>query len=865
MTLKTPITHGRFLPGSMIANRWRVVALLGEGGMGEVYRADDLKLGEAVALKFLPERLERDPNLRERFLGEARLARQVAHPNVCRVYDVGEIDGRPFLSMEYVDGEDLGTLLRRIGRLPRDKAVQTAREMCAGLAAAHAQGILHRDLKPSNVMLDGRGHARLTDFGLAVAADAAANDGDLLVGTPAYMAPEQLDGAPPSVATDLYSLGLVLYELFTGRHAFEASDAAALAYLKQHATPSPPSQITPDVDPITERAILRCLSPDPAQRPSSAVALAAALPGGDPLAAAVAAGETPSPELVAAGTGEDAIDARRIALLALGFVVALVALFALAPSRQLLQRAPLRKTPEVMMERARTIAERFGYSNRADESGILLYNSALARGLARQFGLRDVGTADRDAFQNAFGMFYRSSPAPMVPYSPNRPYPTNDDPPLERPGMTRMVLDGALRLALFEAVPPLTDAAQPDSTPDWRSVLEFLGFDWATLTADSLRLVPSQPFDRRMAWNAIVPIAGHPERLHIEAAAMHGRIVFMRILPVSDMLRANPFHEPTAVIHMANSVTAAIGLVFVAVILFVALRHIRSGRADVTGAVRVALVATLLSSGADLFVAHRGGGWVTIPPLFVEMMKAAVFTFALAFGIYLAIEPVLRRTWPQVMVSWARAVEGRWNDVRVGRDVLLGLTFGVGLFVALYGLQMLWSIVTGHPVLPGALDSPADQTDTLSGGGWPYGQVLKRCVNGLFEALLVGSGLAVTTVATRSKWAAILAAMFLGLVFAWTPDTLVQPFDAVAIVIRVAVLVAIIVNVGLVAGTAYFVTQEILCVFPLAAPGSSWYWPATAVGVGFLVLVAVLSVRAGLGGKLTVALPDESAPAPRRT
>ena len=177
----------------MIAGRYRVVALLGRGGMGEVYRADDTKLGEAVALKFLPERLEDDVSLRERFLGEARLARQVAHPNVCRVYDLGEVDGRLFLSMEYVDGEDLATLLRRIGRLPEEKAVQLAQQMCAGLQAAHEQGIVHRDLKPANVMIDGRGRARITDFGLAAVAESVTG-AEATAGTPAYMAPEQLLG-----------------------------------------------------------------------------------------------------------------------------------------------------------------------------------------------------------------------------------------------------------------------------------------------------------------------------------------------------------------------------------------------------------------------------------------------------------------------------------------------------------------------------------------------------------------------------------------------------------------------------------------------------------------------------------------------
>src|SRR5579884_4043104 len=159
--------ESRFLPGAVLADRYRIVALLGRGGMGEVYRADDLTLGQQVALKFLPEAVANNESAVVRFRNEVRLARQVSHPNVCRVYDVGEIDGHLFLSMEYVDGEDLSSLLRRIGRLPEDKALEIARRLCAGLAAANEKGILHRDLKPSNVMLDGRGQVLLTDFGLA--------------------------------------------------------------------------------------------------------------------------------------------------------------------------------------------------------------------------------------------------------------------------------------------------------------------------------------------------------------------------------------------------------------------------------------------------------------------------------------------------------------------------------------------------------------------------------------------------------------------------------------------------------------------------------------------------------------------------
>ncbi len=233
---------GGFTPGTILAGRYRVIGLLGRGGMGEVYRADDLKLGQPVALKFLPRALAVDTVQRERFLAEVRIARQVAHPNVCRVYDIAELDGQQFLSMEYIDGEDLASLLKRIGRLPPDKALDIARQICAGLAAAHDRGVLHRDLKPANVMLDGRGRVRITDFGLAVAADASGLEADVS-GTPAYMAPEQFAGKGASVRSDIYGLGLVLYELYTGKRAFTAASLHELRARKERGDAAAPVRV----------------------------------------------------------------------------------------------------------------------------------------------------------------------------------------------------------------------------------------------------------------------------------------------------------------------------------------------------------------------------------------------------------------------------------------------------------------------------------------------------------------------------------------------------------------------------------------------------------------------------------------------
>ena len=288
----------QFVPGTMLAGRYRIVGLVGRGGMGEVYRAEDLKLGQTVALKFLPKKIAH-PDRLARFHQEVRLARQVSHPNVCRVHDIAEAGGQHFLSMEYIDGEDLAALLRRIGRLPSDKALELARQLCAGLAAAHERKVLHRDLKPANVLIDGRGRAHLVDFGLADLTGER-RPAPEIAGTPGYMAPEQQEGREATTRTDVYALGLVLYEMFTGKRALTLEGTFHGGRSEIGEPHVRPSTHIPELDPAIERVIMRCLEHDPARRPPSAIAVAAALPGGNPLAAALAAGETPSPDMVAA-------------------------------------------------------------------------------------------------------------------------------------------------------------------------------------------------------------------------------------------------------------------------------------------------------------------------------------------------------------------------------------------------------------------------------------------------------------------------------------------------------------------------------------------------------------------------------------
>jgi tetratricopeptide (TPR) repeat protein len=291
----------RFAPGQMLVGRYRMVNRIGRGGMGDVWRADDLTLQMQVAVKVIHTAR---PDSRARLLNEVRLSRQITHASVCRVFDVNETDGGiVFYTMELVVGEDLASLLRRVGRLPSDKVVDIARQLCAGLLAAHARGVLHRDLKPGNILIDDRGQVKITDFGIAI----SRGDAELhrLTGTPGYMAPEQrVQGATLSERTDLYALGVVLYELLTGRHPFpRAGDAAR---------PPVPSSVVGHVDPRLEQIVMQLLAINPDDRPPSAMALALAL-------------ATAAPSLQTAGASSPGGRSRTRWIVASAAAVALVA------------------------------------------------------------------------------------------------------------------------------------------------------------------------------------------------------------------------------------------------------------------------------------------------------------------------------------------------------------------------------------------------------------------------------------------------------------------------------------------------------------------------------------------------------------
>jgi serine/threonine-protein kinase len=683
------VDEGRFLPGTLIAGRYRVISLLGRGGMGEVYRATDLTLGQSVALKFLPEAAASNERLLERFHNEVRVARQVSHPNVCRVYDIGEADGYPFISMEYVDGEDLASLLSRIGRLPADKALDISRRLCAGVAAAHERGIIHRDLKPHNIMLNKRGEVVIMDFGLAAVADEL-RGAEARNGTPAYMAPEQLRGDSATARSDIYALGLIIYELFTGKRVWEANSIPELIAAQESARPSSITTVVSDADPAIERVILRCLAPDPAQRPQTALSVAAALPGGDPLAAALAAGETPSPELVAA-SGKTKGIALRWAAPCLAIVLLGVLVYPLAWWKvSILAARPIDHPPEVLATKAREIASALGYTDKPrDWTGWYYDNIDYSRWLRNRPGRKDWSRFYQA--ETPYRYFYRESPQWLA--SPPDGELNDDRPPMIEPGMVRVKLDTTGKLRQFEAIAPrFTKPGAASAEPDFAAVFRLAGFDIGKFSETEPVYSPPQAFDLRRAWTGT-----HPDmpdmKITLELAFWRGKLTsFFIIWPWTSMDGAppSPATPQQRAFGLFALLSTGIGLCFV---IWLTRRNIRHNRGDRRGAMRLAVAGVLLSVAGWLFRMHFMPNDDVIAHMF-QQLSWSVFYGTMLWLLYMALEPAIRARWPHSLITWNRVLAGQWRDARVGSHVLIGATIATAMiYMLLWGTW--WSVEAG--------------------------------------------------------------------------------------------------------------------------------------------------------------------------
>jgi serine/threonine-protein kinase len=812
--------------------------------MGEVFRADDLKLGQSVALKFLPEDVDRDPARLTQLHTEVRMARQVSHPNVCRVYDIDEVEGHTFLSMEYVDGEDLASLLRRIGRFPQDRALEIARQVCAGLAAAHERGVVHRDFKPANVMIDGAGKVRVTDFGLA-----GVSGETIRAGTPAYMAPEQLSGGEVTVRSDIYALGLVLYEVFTGQRALEGRNLAELIKQREQSGIVPPCVLVKDLDPDIESGIMRCLRPEPEARPASALAVAASLPGGDPLAAALAAGETPSPAMVAAAGMTDAMSSRHTMLAAAWMAIALVATLLMYQRVLLVNRIPIPKPPDALADRAQEALGKLGYSEtpQATASGMtmsgdyLRYVDQTSTALDRW---KNLGTLRPESLV----FWYRTSPRLLVPWGRDANL-QGTNPPLNVSGMTLAVLDASGRLSEFHAVPEPIDSGTPHEATRWSALFDAAALDMRSFASVPPKWNPLGFADERAAWEGRP--ADRPDlTFRVEAAAYHGRVVFFVVSgPWTHSARAIPASSSRfndALDWLAGLIMP--GLMAAGAIL--ARHNVKLQRGDRVGAFRASSIIFVMSLTAwALGSTHVPDVGQEINRIFQAIGSGGLLDAAILWLTYLGLEPYVRRTSPDSLIGWTRLISGRWNDPHVGRDVIIGVSAGL-LMTVLFPLYYLLPPLAGRPepipVLP--------DLRPFLGVRHVLGGLVSQMSSAIFNGMLGTVGLTTFVILFKRRFLAITAA-----ILCFTPVAVSGMFNPgypmLALAIGAAIIVifvVVIVRVGLLGAIAALATHFILLRAPLTTDLSTWWGP---IGVWSIAMVAAIGFGACYIARSSGAIP----------
>lgn len=823
-----------FPTGTIIASRYRIVARLGGGGMGVVYRAEDLTLGQTVALKFLPADFAQNATWLEQFRGEVRVARTVTHPNVCRIYDIVETDGEHFISMEYIDGEDLASLLRRIGRIPRDKALEISHQLCSGLAAAHAAGVLHRDLKPANVMLDGTGRVRITDFGLA-GSIVDLRDDRRIAGTPAYMAPEQITGRRVDERSDIYALGLVLYELFTGKAALIGNSFADFVRMHQSVEPVPPSEIVADIDPEIENIIRSCLAKNPDDRPRSAQAVSSHLPGGNVLSRVIAAGETPAPELIAAAAVPHALSRSQLTIAAVLSLVLLAGFLALGGRGRFDFNVQEMKPPTVLLERARAFAqvdqllpgwrEAWGYAPADEAARAILHLD--------QFDARfELAHSPR----NELVFWYRTLPEKHGPRFNELPGTSRiqpRDPPEDRPGMRSVILDSAGRLVAFSQFPvPGAKAGDHDRSVDWAAHLTAAGLD-------DTQVIPCQPIleipafaDDRAAW-----CAADPQRVgatvRIESAARAGA-------PLNFVVLLEDAGATQADFRNAQRKAAAQGLGKIIMILTLlaavplAHRNLLRGRGDARTALQLATVLFALRMTEWLLNTHHQAQLAGELALLQDGLLASAF-LALAVGLfYLALEPLARRYWPYALVSWTRLSSGRGWDAIVGQHVLIGTLLGI-IWATLLAVDRLVVQAAGLGLRPMIWEERF--TLPLLGARYAVSLTAHLLSNALLYGLLIMLVLALLRAGLRRPLlAALVATAVIALLFlpygnssktAWLAVGLGCVGSAIWAIVRYGLLTVIV--AAFVLGT--------LVMFPMTLRAQVWFADLTLYALAIVLLL----------------------------
>jgi serine/threonine-protein kinase len=769
-----------------------------------------------------------------------RIARQIAHPNVCRVYDIGEADGHVFLSMEYIDGEDLSAVLRRMGRPTEDKACEIARQVALGLAAAHEAGMLHRDLKPANIMIDGRGRARITDFGLAGLASELARDGQI-AGTPAYMAPEQFADGTVSVRSDIYSLGLVLFELFTGKRVFDARTHADLRAQHDSSSIPSPSSFVRGITPAVERLIQHCLEREPESRPPSAYAVLGALPGGDPLAAAMAAGETPSPELVANAADRGGLNPGWAAgLLALMLVALGAGAWLLSPEFRVLT------TPAASLEvRAEDVMRKSGAFDELP--------SFVAGTFAQNERWLEWRMAHpKDSVRIAPAVFFWRRWSQRLIESPEI---HSEVPGVARPAVLGnssavVLLTPEGRLVGFRAEPADSVRARNGGRPDWSGWMAAFGMDSLAYRPVALaRPVPALS-DTAMAW--VGPSPWDPAGTDtIQMGASRGRLTHFTVLSRWGSPRT-PVDELRPVRRQATELPIVLIFVVVPYVLsiYFAMRNLRLGRGDWRGATRIAVFVFVMNIGEAVFATRLSEVGIVgvLQDLFVGRAQGHSLIHAMGMWFaYVALEPYVRRLWPRVLVSWTRLLTGRLRDPLVGRDLLVGVALGA----ALTALGI--AIVAMAPRLGlGHLPSLANGTmfESIGNAGYTLVNICYAgsvCVLGVLEWLFIL--LLVRLVVRRNDLALAIAGLLWLFYYAAGPAPDIGWKLAILTGLLATLGLMLVVRLGLLVTVMIAFTSLVLGGTASTLAFDSWYAGLALLPMGLLLAIAGYGAVTALAGK----------------
>ncbi len=648
----------------------------------------------------------------------------------------------------------------------------------------------------------------------------------------------------------------MLYEVFTGKPVFAAKSPAEIARLHRESAPTTPTSHVSDLDPAVERVILRCLDRDPSERPASAMAVSAALPGGDPLAAALAAGETPSPELVAAAGESEAMHLGPAAVYGLLIAAELVCLVFLTWAVGVHGYVPLDKPPQALEDRAREVLAKLGYTNEpADTAFGFQRNASYMDWLDKNDPSPNRWERLREPRPGGMYFWYRQSPGRFRPVPPwdSRGFVGPGNPPWQVPGEAYVSLDPAGRLRRFYVIPGMRfsspdEAAKPVEEADWPMLFDLAGLNFESFTPANPRWTFSFRVDKRMAWSGVYPDAPDID-IQVEAGLVEGKPAYFRFAnpwEEPEPAPTNAAEQPSSSMRLARFVERWHGTVSFVVVLSVLTgagllamsRHRALG--DLQGAFRIgcfAYVAMLLGTLLN--------GEHLLPRTVDELMKVfvvATFFALVVFSSYLALEPFARRLWPTMLVAWTRLLSGRMRDPLVGKSILVGTVCGSLI-------QLLRALALNAPGWLGEPQWPMLYPLHIAGA---VHRSLSHASMNVFYPIFFGfvylSLLVLLRFLLRRQWLAAVVFLLIVPVMVGR-DFQLLPWVPLSALLAALVILLVLLRFGVLALIACLYCDRMLQAAPLSPDLSAWYAHATLVPLGLVAAITCYGLYAATHGR----------------